>query len=113
MHQRTEQDIKRLKEISEARSKLYDEKRLIENNCNCLDYVARIEETFKFEITPVSVCPVCGKYSGKLSLEEKITCLREYFTFDEETPNEEALLRIAEAGGCNHFDQTVSDKEVV
>lgn len=110
MDPRTTLDLKRLEEIRIARSKLYDEKRLIKDNCPCHDSVAIIEETFKFEVTPIRVCPVCGQLKDELSLEEKIICLREYYTFDEEVPNEEAIAKIAEAGGCNHFDTSIYAK---
>ena len=112
MHERTVKDLKWLEEIAKARSVLYDEKQDIKKNCPCHDYVASIEETFAFEITPQSICPVCNQPKGELTLDEKIECLREYYAYDEDAAiDEESLRRIAVAGGANHFDSAVFEKE--
>ena len=112
MDPRTTLDLRRLEEIRIARSKLYDEKILIKKNCPCHDYVASIEETLAFDITPQSICPVCKKPNGELTLDEKIECLREYYAYDEDAAiDEESLRRIAVAGGANHFDSAVFEKE--
>ena len=105
MKEKTKKDLKRFKEIEQIRSNLYSEKCQIKLDCPCLDSVAVIEETFSFEITPKSVCPVCNKDNGDLSLEEKKDCLRKHFTYDDSIPlSEKWLTKIAKAGGCNLDD---------
>ena len=103
MKERTEKDINKLKEIDTKIWELHDEERKIKQECPCLDYVPKIEETLAWEITPVSVCPVCNKRNGELTLEEKFEVLTKYFDYgdDDSFYNEDQLKKIAEKGGMN------------
>ena len=104
MHPRTISDLKRLGEISNEEQKLYKESKEIKENCVHQDYVLSIEETMAFEFTPLKVCVVCRSRKGYISLEDKITCLRDFFTYDGDEKcsyTDDKLLEIAKKGGIN------------
>jgi len=104
MHERTKSDLDRLAEIDKEEDKLYQEAKSIKDKCPCYDYVAKIEETLAFEVTPKGICPVCGIENWELSLEEKIACLKDYLNFGDEEDfySEEQLKDFAIKGGMDY-----------
>jgi len=104
MHERTESDLKRLKEIEDTKWELYEESRKIKADCQHHDYVPKIVETLAYEYTPRSVCIVCGSEQSTLTLEEKIACFKEFFDYGDEEEcfyTEEQFLKMAQDGGYN------------
>lgn len=115
MDKRTEQDLKRLKEIDKERWNLYLEAKDIKDKCQCYDYEAKIEETLAFEVTPKGICPVCGIENWTLSLEEKIECLKKYLNFGDDEDcfyTEEQITDYAIKGGMNYPRPDFYKKEV-
>lgn len=103
MKERTEKDLKRLKDIDKQIWDLHDEERKIKQECSCLDYIPKVEETFAWEVTPLAICPVCGKRNGELTLEEKTEALKKFLDYGEEDCfyTEEQMKEFAERGGMN------------
>jgi len=101
MTKRTQEDLDKLKKLTQQKKKLVDQIWLIKNECLCDDYKVKIIETLKWEFDPRAVCPVCNK-----TVERKLTNdeIRKGFLEDggylfEENP--ESLERAVEAGGYN------------
>jgi len=113
MNERTIADLKRLKEIEDTKWKLYEESKKIKDNCPHHDYFSKITETLAYEYTPRAVCIVCGDEKSSLTLEEKISCFKEFFDYgdDDCSYTDEQFLKMAQDGGYNSPSPSFYNKE--
>lgn len=71
MHERTVQDLAKIKNLNEEIAAIEKKIRAIKNNCAHKDYELSVTENFKYEFVPCRRCKVCRGEDSVVTFEEK------------------------------------------